>query len=68
MASYGTLKSFAKTLGLRSEILDLIQDTLDEEGEANKKLTKIAEGSFFFAGVNTDAAEGISETRKKSKR
>jgi ferritin-like metal-binding protein YciE len=68
IASYGTLKSFAKTLGLRSEILDLIQDTLDEEGAADKKLTKIAEGSFFFSGVNTDAAEGVSENRKKSKK
>lgn len=66
IASYGTLRSFAKHLDLDSEIVDLLQATLDEEGAADKKLTKIADGSFFSAGVNTEAAEGVS--RKKSKR
>lgn len=66
IASYGTLRSFAKHLDLNSEIVDLLQSTLDEEGAADKKLTKIADGSFFSPGVNTEAAEGISY--KKSKR
>lgn len=56
IASYGTLRSFAKHLDLASEIIDLLQETLDEEGGADKKLTKIAEGSFFSTGVNTQAA------------
>lgn len=56
IASYGTLRSFAKTLRLDGEIIDLIQETLDEEGAADKKLTKIAEGSFFTEGVNEEAA------------
>ena len=58
IASYGTLRSFAKYLDLESNIVDLLQDTLDEEGAADsKKLTKIAEGSLFTSGVNKEAAE-----------
>jgi ferritin-like metal-binding protein YciE len=56
IASYGTLRSFAKYLDLDSEIIDLIQDTLDEEGAADKTLTKIAEGSLFTSGINKEAA------------
>lgn len=56
MASYGTLRSFAKQLELDSQIAKLLQTSLDEEGAADKKLTKIAEGSFFSAGVNKVAA------------
>lgn len=56
IASYGTLRSFAKYLELDDEIVDLLQDTLDEEGAADKALTKIAEGSMFSSGVNKEAA------------
>lgn len=64
IASYGTLKSFSKQLGF-DEITDLIQDTLDEEAAADKKLTKIAEGSMFSSGVNKEAAETASFGQKK---
>jgi ferritin-like metal-binding protein YciE len=57
MASYGTLRSFAKHLDLDSEIIDLLQENLDEEGAADKKLTKLAEGTFFSEGINTEAVE-----------
>jgi ferritin-like metal-binding protein YciE len=57
IASYGTLKSFAKHLSLEKSITDLIQENLDEEGGANKKLTKIADGTFFSSGVNKEAAQ-----------
>jgi ferritin-like metal-binding protein YciE len=56
MASYGALRSFAQHLNFDSQILDLIQDSLDEEGAADKKLTKIAEGGLFFGGINKEAA------------
>lgn len=56
IASYGTLRSFAKHLDCDSEITDLLQATLDEEGAADKKLTKIADGSLFSSGVNKKAA------------
>lgn len=65
IASYGTLRSFAKHLDLDSEIIDLLQATLDEEGSADKKLTKIADGSFFMSGVNTEAAESASHKKPK---
>ena len=57
IATYGTLRSFAKQLELDSDIIDLIQNTLDEESAADKKLTKIAEGTFFSIGINKVAAE-----------
>jgi ferritin-like metal-binding protein YciE len=58
IASYGTLRSFAKTLDLNSEVIDLIKEILDEEVSADKKLTKIADGSLFTTGVNEKAAAG----------
>jgi ferritin-like metal-binding protein YciE len=65
MASYGTLRSFAKYLNLESDVIDLLQESLDEEGAADKKLTKIAEGSFFSSGVNKEAAEsGITSDQR----
>lgn len=66
IASYGTLRSFAKHLDLDSEVVDLIQETLDEEAAADKKLTKIADGSFFTSGVNKEAA--MSGPSRKGRR
>lgn len=56
IASYGTLRSFAKHLDFDKEIIDLLKETLEEEAAADKKLTKIADGSFFSSGVNKEAA------------
>lgn len=64
IASYGTLRSFAKHLELEDAVTTLLQDTLDEEGNADKKLTKIAEGSFFSSGVNEEAAEASWSSKK----
>jgi ferritin-like metal-binding protein YciE len=50
MTRYGTLISWAKTLG-RNDCADVLRDTLAEEEAADKKLTQIAEG-----GVNRAAA------------
>lgn len=55
IASYGTLRSFAKNLDLDSKIADLLQSTLDEESAVDRKLTRLAEGSFFSSGVNKEA-------------
>lgn len=41
MAAYGTVRTFAKDLG-EDEIAKILQTTLDEEGDTDKKLTKIA--------------------------
>ena len=44
MAGYGTARSLAQRLG-RDDVANLLQMTLNDEGEANKKLTMIAESS-----------------------
>jgi ferritin-like metal-binding protein YciE len=49
IAGYGCARTFAQQLG-HSDIADLLQETLDEEGNADKKLTEIAESV-----VNQDA-------------
>jgi len=54
MAVYGALRTFAKELEY-DDAADLLQETLDEEGNANNTLTGIAEGGFFTAGVNEKA-------------
>jgi len=48
MAGYGTARAFTHALG-ENQVANLLQETLNEEGEANKKLTQIA------AIVNADA-------------
>ena len=42
IASYGTVRTWANLLGER-EAASLLQQTLDEEGATDKKLTKLAE-------------------------
>ena len=54
IAGYGTARTYAKELGY-DELVDLLQETLDEEGDANKKLTTLAEGSWLSSGINEEA-------------
>jgi len=42
MAGYGAARTFAQTVGHR-DVAELLQQNLDEEGNADKKLTQIAE-------------------------
>ena len=51
IAGYGVVRTFASILG-EDEAEDLLQETLDEEGAADHKLTEIAEGI-----VNDEAEE-----------
>ena len=55
MAGYGTVRTYARQLGLDDQA-DLLQQTLDEEGETDKLLTSIAESS-----VNVDAENDEDE-------
>lgn len=58
IAGYGTARAFAEALG-ENEVAALLQETLDEEGETNKKLTEISDT------VNDDAlAAGRQESLK----
>ena len=52
IAAYGTARSWAQQLGFDDDA-DVLQRTLDEEGEADKMLTQIAERS-----VNERASQG----------
>jgi ferritin-like metal-binding protein YciE len=54
MAGYGTARTYASQLG-EDEAADLLQQTLDEEKEADKKLTELA------SEINQEAAEGAGE-------
>jgi ferritin-like metal-binding protein YciE len=49
MAGYGTARTFARRLG-HDRAAQLLQQTLDEEGQTDQRLTRIAEGM-----VNPDA-------------
>lgn len=49
MAGYGTARTFARRLG-HDRAAQLLQQTLDEEGQTDQRLTSIAEGM-----VNRDA-------------
>lgn len=55
IASYGTVRTFARQLGY-DEAADLLQETLNQEGDTDKKLTRLAEGSLFTSGINEEAA------------
>src|SRR5215471_4773786 len=55
IAAYGTARQVADDCGYDS-IKDLMDQTLDEESNADKLLTKIATGGMFKAGVNQQAA------------
>ncbi len=54
IAGYGTARTYAEELGF-SEAAKMLQDTLDEEGMTNKKLTKLATGGFLSKGINEKA-------------
>lgn len=54
IAGYGTVRTYAELLGL-DEAAKLLQQTLDEEKETDRKLTSIAES------VNVEAAEMAGE-------
>jgi ferritin-like metal-binding protein YciE len=55
IAAYGTARTLADELGL-SEAKDLLDQTLDEESNADTLLTKIATGGLMKEGVNQRAA------------
>jgi ferritin-like metal-binding protein YciE len=54
MAAYGTLRTLAGQLGMK-DAKKLLQTTLNEEGETDKTLTKLAEGNKTKTGLNEKA-------------
>ena len=55
IAAYGTARALAERLG-RTDLVDLLQETLDEEGAADKKLTEISEREVLSAAAEADQA------------
>ena len=56
IAAYGTARTLADELGF-DDARDLLNETLDEESNADSLLTRIATGGMFGRGVNVEAAE-----------
>ncbi len=63
MAAYGTARAFAHVVG-ENQVADLLQKTLDEEGQANNKLTQIA----AIVNANAFAATGQISIARKTKK
>lgn len=54
IASYGCLSTLARTYGMQ-EVADLLQESLDEEKDADQQLTYIAENSVnYVAGMEDE--------------
>jgi ferritin-like metal-binding protein YciE len=60
IATYGTLHSYARTLGT-DDAAKLLQQTLDEELQTDRKLSELAESA-----VNLDAAEADEEIQREA--
>jgi ferritin-like metal-binding protein YciE len=56
MAAYGTVRAIARQLG-HADAVKLLQQTLDEEGAADKKLTSIAESEVLAAAAEAEESE-----------
>lgn len=56
MAGYGCVRTFARLLG-EDAAADLLQETLNEEGAADHKLTKLAESVINVKAVDPVASE-----------
>jgi len=61
MAGYGVVRTFASLLGENNAVA-VLQKTLNEEGEADKKLTKLAESI-----INVEASQAETNGAPKSK-
>ena len=55
IAGYGTVRTFADVMDM-GDVRDLLDETLEEEGDADKKLTDIATGGLLESGINEEAA------------
>lgn len=65
ICGYGTARAHALQLDL-AEVAHILKETLEEEIDTDKSLSKLAEGSFFTTGINKQALE--VEELAKSKR
>lgn len=66
IASYGTLRQFAETLGYE-DAADLLQLTLDEEKAADEKLTEVAVATINVEASEEELGKKTSSTSKSKK-
>ena len=64
IAGYGVTRTFASLLG-EDEAEDLLQETLDEEGAADEKLTEIAEGIVNEDAEDEEVKVGAGRSRSR---
>jgi ferritin-like metal-binding protein YciE len=64
VAAYGTAKAMAEKLGL-SEAVELLNETLEEEEQADKKLTEVAENLYGEVETGT-GEEGDADEEEKA--
>lgn len=60
IASYGTLRTFASIMGL-TEAAELLEEILEEEKNADMKLTEVAEASINMAAMEEEEEEADEE-------
>ena len=60
IAAYGTARAFAEHLG-KDEAVELLQETLDEEKEADELLTQIAESQVNLSASEEEGEEEDSD-------
>lgn len=56
IAAYGSLATLARTYGMQ-EVADLLQETLDEEKDADQQMTYIAENNINYEAGQEDEEE-----------
>ena len=54
ISGYGTVRTYAKMLEI-DDAADILDETLDEESNTDKKLNKIATGGWLANGINKEA-------------
>lgn len=72
ISCYGSARALARHLNNTNvnervdfdEIADTLQASLDEESDADDKLTEIAEGGFFTRGINEEAEKEQTRSSK----
>lgn len=67
MAGYGTVRTYARQLGFEDQAV-LLQQTLDEEGEADELLTQLAESSINIEAEQAGESEEEESTSGRSDR
>ena len=60
IAGYGTVRTYASVLG-EDRHVELLQETLDEEGQADKLLTQLAESSINLEAATADDEADVTD-------